>query len=175
LMATAMAMVDCNGNGNGNGQQQRRLQRSWQWRWRRRWQMQWQWPGQGQQWQSEGCIFMCQLQRCGRGNTLPSPPWSQRSVHSPALHHGGDAANVVCSLLRGGVPDSSPWIVYLFFTSTVPFTEQPSVYPPHYSGAQKPCQPIDALPPPLLFHMFAKVSLGGAWIVCLQHTALWHG
>jgi hypothetical protein len=38
----------------------------------------------------------------------------------------------------------------LLFTTTVQFTEQPSVRPLHYSGAQKPCQPIDALPPPLL-------------------------
>jgi hypothetical protein len=57
----------------------------------------------------------------------------------------------VFSLSRGGVPDSSPWIVFcLLFTTTVQFTEQPSVCPPHYSGAQEPCQPIDALPPPLL-------------------------
>ncbi len=61
----------------------------------------------------------------------------------------------------------------LFFTTTVQFTEQPSVYPPHYSSAQEPCQPIDALPPPLLqepcqpidnlpqllLHFFVKVSL----------------
>jgi hypothetical protein len=38
----------------------------------------------------------------------------------------------------------------LLFTTTVQFTENPSVRPPHYSGAQEPCQPIDALPPPLL-------------------------
>ncbi len=39
----------------------------------------------------------------------------------------------------------------LFFCLlSVQFTEQPSVCPPHYSGAQEPCQPIDALPPPLL-------------------------
>jgi hypothetical protein len=38
----------------------------------------------------------------------------------------------------------------LLFTTTVQFTEQPSVHPPHYSGAQEPCQPIDTLPPPLL-------------------------
>jgi hypothetical protein len=57
----------------------------------------------------------------------------------------------VSSSSRGRVPDSSPWIVFcLFFTTTVQFTEQPSVRPPHYSGAQEPCQPIDALPPPLL-------------------------
>jgi hypothetical protein len=38
----------------------------------------------------------------------------------------------------------------LLFTTTVQITEQPSVGPPHYSGAQESCQPIDALPPPLL-------------------------
>ncbi len=38
----------------------------------------------------------------------------------------------------------------LFLTNTVQFTEQPSLCPPHYSGTQEPCQPIDALPPPLL-------------------------
>ncbi len=52
------------------------------------------------------------VQRCGRGNTLPPPPWTQRSVHSPALHHGGDAAKSVCSLSRGRVTDSSQWIVF---------------------------------------------------------------
>ncbi len=54
------------------------------------------------------------VQRCGRGNTLPPPPWTQRKVHSPALRHGGDAAKSVCSPSRGRVPDSSPWIVFLF-------------------------------------------------------------
>jgi hypothetical protein len=38
----------------------------------------------------------------------------------------------------------------LLFTTTVWFTEQPSVHPSNYSDAQEPCQPIDALPPPLL-------------------------
>jgi hypothetical protein len=38
----------------------------------------------------------------------------------------------------------------ILLTTTVQFTEQPSVRPPHYSGAQEPCQPIDTLPPPLL-------------------------
>jgi hypothetical protein len=38
----------------------------------------------------------------------------------------------------------------LLFTTTVQFTEEPSVRPPHYSGTKEPCQPIDALPPPLL-------------------------
>ena len=50
----------------------------------------------------------------GRGDTLPPPPWTQRKVHSPALRHGGDTAKSVFSLSRGGVPDSSPWILFLF-------------------------------------------------------------
>ncbi len=54
------------------------------------------------------------VQRCGRGNTLPAPPWTQRKVHSPALHHGGDTAKRVCSPSRGRIPDSSPRIVFLF-------------------------------------------------------------
>jgi hypothetical protein len=54
------------------------------------------------------------VQCCGRGNTLPPPPWTQRKVHSPALRHGGDTAKSVCSLSRGRVPDSSQWILFLF-------------------------------------------------------------
>ncbi len=53
------------------------------------------------------------VQHCGRGNTLPPPPWTQKKVHSPALRHGGDTAKSVSSLSRGRVPDSSPWI-FLF-------------------------------------------------------------
>jgi hypothetical protein len=46
---------------------------------------------------------MCgNVQRYGRGGTLPPPPRTQWSVHSPALHHGGDAAKSVCSFSRGG-------------------------------------------------------------------------
>jgi hypothetical protein len=54
------------------------------------------------------------VQCYGRGDTLPPPPWTQRKVHSPALCHGGDTAKSVSSLSRGRVPDSSPWILFLF-------------------------------------------------------------
>ncbi len=43
------------------------------------------------------------VQRYVRGNTLPPPPLTQRKVHSPVLHHGGDTAKSVSSLSRGGV------------------------------------------------------------------------
>ncbi len=42
------------------------------------------------------------VQRCGRGNTLPPPPRTQRKVHSPALRHGGDTLRVF-ALFEGGV------------------------------------------------------------------------
>jgi hypothetical protein len=48
------------------------------------------------------------VQRCGRGSSLPPPPWTQRKVHLPALRYGGDTAKSVCSLSRGRIPDSSP-------------------------------------------------------------------
>ncbi len=54
------------------------------------------------------------VQHCGRGNALPPPPWTQRKVYSPALHHGGDTTKSVCSLSRGRVPDSSPWIFSVY-------------------------------------------------------------
>jgi hypothetical protein len=46
----------------------------------------------------------------------------------------------------------------LLFTTTVQFTEQPFVCPLHYSGAQEPCQPIDALPPPLLQEPYQPID-----------------
>ncbi len=54
------------------------------------------------------------MQCYGRGNTLPPPPWTQRKVHSPVLQHGGDTTKTVSSLSKGRVPDSSPWILFLF-------------------------------------------------------------
>jgi hypothetical protein len=39
--------------------------------------------------------------------------------------------------------------VCFFFTTTVQFTEQPSVCPSHYSGAQEPCQTVS----PLTLHL----------------------
>jgi hypothetical protein len=55
------------------------------------------------------------VQCCGRGKTLPPLPWTQRKVHSPALHHGGDTAKSVCSPSRGRVPDSSPWVLFFVY------------------------------------------------------------
>ncbi len=54
------------------------------------------------------------VQRYGRGDTLLPPQSTQRKVHSPVLRHGDDTAKSVSPLLRGRVPDSSQWIVFLF-------------------------------------------------------------
>jgi hypothetical protein len=83
---------------------------------------------------------------------------------TPCLHphgHKGKCIRQRCvmgvTLLRmfapfqgGGFLTAHHGFFCLFFTDTVQFTEQPSVCPPHYSGKQESCQPIDALPPPLL-------------------------
>ncbi len=82
---------DGNGNGNGNGH------------------------GKGDD--DEGRVASScagNVQHYGRGDTLSPPPWTQRKVHSPAIHHGGDTAKSVSSLSRGRVPDSSLWILFLF-------------------------------------------------------------
>ncbi len=67
------------------------------------------------------------------------------------MHHGGDTAKSVCSPSRGRIPDSSPWIVFVYFLQLLfGLLNNPLFAPLHYSGTQEPCQPIAALPPPLL-------------------------
>jgi hypothetical protein len=84
---------------------------------------------------------------------------------TPCLHphgHKGKCIHQRCvmgvSLLRvfppfqggGFLTAHHGFFFCLLFTTSVQFTEQPSVHPPYYSGAQESCQPIDALTPPLL-------------------------
>ncbi len=84
------------------------------------------------------------VQRCGRGNTLPPPPWTQKKVHSPALHHGGDTAKSVCSLSRGWVPDSSPWIVFCLFFLQLLFSllNNPLFAPRIIQALKNPVSPL---------------------------------
>ncbi len=134
-MAMAMVMGDCNGNSNGNGNGVGNSNRDGNGNGNG------DGHGNGDHYKGRVASSCCgDVQHFWRGDTLPPPPWTQRKVHSPALHHGGDTAKSVCSPSRGRVPDSSPWTIFcLFFITTVQFTEQPSVCPPHYSGAQEPC------------------------------------
>jgi hypothetical protein len=121
---------------------------------RRRWQQQW-------------LTVMTTAMVDGDGNKDGRRRWvtatGMATATEMAMAFAMAIATARATMTKGGLPHH------------VQFTEQPSVCPLYYSGAQEPCQPIDALPPPLLFHIFAKVSLGGAWIVCLRHAALWHG
>ncbi len=137
-----MANGEGDGKGNGNGWQQRNRDGSGNGQWRPQWQ--WpivtamgDGNGNGNRFSNndrdssgnrngnshgegdddEGKVASScagNVQRYGRGKTLPPPPWTQRKVHSPALRHGGDTAKSVSSLSRGRVPDSSPRILFLF-------------------------------------------------------------
>jgi hypothetical protein len=84
------------------------------------------------------------VQRYGRGNTLPPPPWTQRKVHSPVLRHGGDTAKSVSSLSRGRVPDSSPWILFLFILLQLLFSllNNPLFSPPIIQALKNPVSPL---------------------------------
>ncbi len=63
-----------------------------------------------------GCLYMCrQCATLWQGQRLASPPWTQMSVHCPVLRHGGATAKSVCSISRGRDPESSSWIVFLYF------------------------------------------------------------
>jgi hypothetical protein len=101
------------------------------------------------------------------GLTLHVPAmWSTVAGAKPCFHphgHKGKCIHQRCimgvTLLRVFAPlqwrgfltaHHGLYFCLLFKTTTVQFTERLSIRPPHYSGAQEPCQPIDALPPPLL-------------------------
>ncbi len=97
------------------------------------------------------------VQHFWRGDTLPPPPWTQRKVHSPVLRHGGDTAKSVCSLSRGRIPDSSPWIVFcLFFTTTFSLLNNP-LFAPRIIQALK--NPVSRLTLYLLHSSKNPVSL----------------
>ncbi len=137
-MATATAMGDGDGVGNSNGDGDTNCNGNDH--------------GKGNYYKGRVASSCAgNVQHFWRGNALPPPPWTQTKVHSPALRHGGDTAKSVCSPSRGRVPDSSPWIVFIYFLQLLfSLLNNPLFATPHYSGTQEPCQPIDALPPPLL-------------------------
>ncbi len=84
------------------------------------------------------------VQHCSRGNTLPPPPWTQKKVHSPALHHGGDTAKSVCSLSRERFPDTSSWIVFCVYFLQLLFSllNNPLFAPRIIQALKKPVSPL---------------------------------
>ncbi len=185
--ATEMTAAMVDGNRNGNGRQQRR----WQWA-----------PATAMATESSMATEMAKAIAMATATARATITKEGLPFHVPAmcsavagvtpcLHphgHKGKCIHQRCImgviLLRvfaplqgGGFLTAHHGLFFcLFFTTTVQFTEQPSVCPPHYSGAQEPCQPIDALPPPLLqeprhpiddltwllLQIFLKVSPGRA-------------
>jgi hypothetical protein len=100
-MATAMAMGNSEGNGNRDGDSDGNGDAN----------------GKGDSDDDSNCnsygdsnndkervasSFAGDVQCCGRGNTLPPSPWTQRSVHLPALHHGVTLQRVFAPFQGGG-------------------------------------------------------------------------
>jgi hypothetical protein len=183
--ATETAGAMDGGNRNNNGQQQ------WQWQWA---------TGTGTVTELATATEIATAIAMGTATVRATTRKGGLPLHVPAmcsavaeatpcLHphgHKGKCIHQHCVMgvmlqrvfapfQGGGFLTAHHRLFVLFLTSTVQFTEQPSVCPLHYSGAQEPCQPIDALPPPFLFHIFAMVSLGRVWIVCFPDAALWQG
>jgi hypothetical protein len=58
---------------------------------------------------------------------------------------------VFAPLQGGGFLTAHHGLFFVYFLQLLfSLLNNPLFNPPHYSGAQEPCQPIDALPPPLL-------------------------
>jgi hypothetical protein len=58
---------------------------------------------------------------------------------------------VFAPLQRGGFLTANHGLFFVYYLQLLfGLLNNPLFAPLHYSGAQEPCQPIDALPPPLL-------------------------
>jgi hypothetical protein len=58
---------------------------------------------------------------------------------------------VFAPLQGGGFLTAQHGLFFVYYLQLLfSLLNNPLFTPPHYSGAQEPCQPIDALPPPLL-------------------------
>jgi hypothetical protein len=78
------------------------------------------------------------------------------------MHHRGDAAKSVCSLSRGRVPDSSPWIVFYFLQLLLSLLNNPLFVPRIIQVLKNPVSPLTLYLLHSYFYNFAKVSWGGA-------------
>jgi hypothetical protein len=79
------------------------------------------------------------VQRCGWGDTFHGH--KGKCIHQCCIM-GVTLLRMFAPFQRGGFLTAQHGVFFcLFFTTTVQFTEQPSVCSPHYSGAQEPCQP----------------------------------
>jgi hypothetical protein len=99
-----MAMGDCNGNGNGDGNRDGNGDGNGDGH------------GKGNHYK-ERIASSCagNVQHFWRGDSLPLPPWTQRKVHSPALHHEGDTAKSVAPLQGGGFLTAHHGLFFVYF------------------------------------------------------------
>ncbi len=124
----------------------RQSQQRWR-RWQRRWQ--WRQPRQRQPLQRKGCLFMWRW--CAvllEGQHLVSTP---RDTNKSACIMGVTLLRVFAPLQGGGLLTAHHGLFFVHFLQLLFSLLNNLLFtPPHYSGAQEFCQPIDALPPPLL-------------------------
>jgi hypothetical protein len=143
-------MVDSNRIGNGRWQR-RWATATWSWRGQRIWQRQWQWQRswQRQPLQRKGCLFM--WRQCAvllEGQHLASTPMD---TNKSACIIGVILLRVFAPLQGGGFLTAHHGLFFVYFLQLLfSLLNNPLFATPHYSDAQEPCQPIDALPPPLL-------------------------
>jgi hypothetical protein len=82
------------------------------------------------------------------GQYLASTP---RDTKGSACIMGVTLLRVFAPLQGGGFLTAHHGLFFDYFLQLLfSLLSNPLFAPPHYSGAQEPCQPIDALPPPLL-------------------------
>ncbi len=162
--ATDMAAAMVDGNHNGNGQRQR----------------QWQWAiatetvmvtatamesATAREMATAMAMAMATARATITKEGLPLHVEAMCSAFGgaiPCLHphghkgkcmrHGGVTLLRVFAPLQGGVfLTAHHGLIFVYFLQLLfSLLNNPLFAPPHYSGAQEPCQPIDALPPPLL-------------------------
>jgi hypothetical protein len=82
------------------------------------------------------------------GRHLVSTPMDK---NENAFIMGVTLLRVFAPLQGGGFLTPHHGLFFVYFLQLLfSLLNNPLFAPPHYSGAQEPCQPIDALPPPLL-------------------------
>ncbi len=92
------------------------------------------------------------VQRFWMGDTLPPPPCTYgKFIHQRCII-GVTLQRVFDPLQGGGFLTANHELFFVYYLQLLfSLLNNPLFTPPHHSGAQEPsCQPIDALPPPLL-------------------------
>ncbi len=187
---------NCNGNGDGgsNGNRDGQLQQQWQllmaWQWQRPMAMAKTTATATEtattiamatamtmvpmtlssQQLTQGMVAsLCagDVQHCGRGDALSPPPGHKGVWIVQSFAMEVPLQRLFAPFQGGGILRAHHVLNFYFYFLHLLFSLLNNPLFPHTFQALKPCQPIVALPPPLLLHLFAEVSLGGACIFVL--------